>query len=412
MNIIIKWIINTYIVAITEIRLMFIIYCILVPLTVLKINDLHGMTLQNDSAAIYIPKRERGNMYYIRQWMKKKVNETYKWMIAASESIKINRKIRKRMAIARTMGQSNDRPYHHKRKLHKIIVHSVVAMLAGQNNVMQTKQQRSIHFDTDSEQVGIDNRCSACISHKIEDFIGTPVQTKRTIKGFGGAKVSNIMKGTIKWKWCDDYGKVHSFNIPNSYYIPEGGVRLLSPQHWAQEQRKSNKKKDIPYGCNTTHQTSILYWNMDHRLTVPIDLSNNVSTFSLVPGFGKFRLFCEKAEINYEKECDEPMMCQPVEMEDGEDPIQTEPTQSSELHWPDNYKSKEMNFDIDERRKAESSLNTNGADHTTNDGNNNATAELLELHQRYGHISFKRLIEMSKQGIIHKKILQMPNTYV
>jgi len=146
---------------------MIIIYCILMPLTVLKINDLHGMTLQNDSTASYIPKRKRGNMYYMRQWMKKKVNEMYKWMIVTSESIKSNRKIRQRIAIARKLGQSNNK----KRKLPIFMVCSAVAMLAGQNNKMQTKQQRSIHFDTDSEQVGIDNRCSACISHKIEDWI-------------------------------------------------------------------------------------------------------------------------------------------------------------------------------------------------------------------------------------------------
>ena len=32
-----------------------------------------------------------------------------------------------------------------------------------------------------------------------------------------------------------------------------------------------------------------------------------------------------------------------------------------------------------------------------------STAELLELHQRYGHVSFYRLVEMSKQGVINRK---------
>ena len=382
---------------------MIIIYCILIPLTVLKINNLHDMTPRNDSIVSYIPKRKRGNIYKLDQWMKKRVNDMYKRMIAASESIKINRKIRQRIVTAKKLNHSTNRIHCKEKYLHQIMAWSVVAMVAGQNNKLQIKQQRSINFDTDSEQVGIDNRCSACISHKIEDFIGTPVRTKRTIKGFGGAKVSNIMKGTIKWKWCDDYGKIHSFKIPNSYYIPEGGVRLLSPQHWAQEQRKSNRKKGTHFGCDTSHNVSILYWDKGHKLTVPIDPSNNVATFILAPGFGKFRLFCEKAEINYENECDEPMIYQPVEMEDDEESNMVESDMTSELQWPDDYNAKNMNFDIDEKGKAESSLNTNGSDHKMTDKSDNVTAELLELHQRYGHISFKRLIEMARQGIIHKK---------
>ncbi len=36
------------------------------------------------------------------------------------------------------------------------------------------------------------------------------------------------------------------------------------------------------------------------------------------------------------------------------------------------------------------------------------TAEFLELHQRYGHVSFQRLIEMSKQGIINKRFAKCP----
>ena len=138
------------------------------------------------------------------------------------------------------------------------------------------------------------------------------------------------MKCTIKWNWSDDQGKIHEFKIPNSYYVPEGGVRLLSPQHWVQEERKVNKRKDIVYGCNTMHHSSTLYWNDGDKLTVPIDPSNNVATFTLAPGFGKFKLFCEKAEIEYEKECVEPIICHPAEMEDDEEelPSDTNSTQT------------------------------------------------------------------------------------
>ena len=38
----------------------------------------------------------------------------------------------------------------------------------------------------------------------------------------------------------------------------------------------------------------------------------------------------------------------------------------------------------------------------------NTSAELLELHQKYGHISFDRLREMAKQGSISSKYAHCP----
>ena len=89
-------------------------------------------------------------------------------------------------------------------------------------------------FDTDSSPVGVDNRCSKFISHKVTDFIGKLVDCNRTIKCFGGTRTTNIKMGTIKWSWLDDKGMVTTHRIPNSYYAEEGLVRLLSPQHLAQ----------------------------------------------------------------------------------------------------------------------------------------------------------------------------------
>ena len=393
---------QTIIIVINKIKLMFIIYCILIPLIMILNDTLPKMNPRNDSNKSYVPKQKRGNMYRFKQWMICRVNKWYTWIIHKSELIKIDRKVRQRIVIARTIGQTKNK-YSRRRKLtHNIMALSVVAMVAGQHDKVRSRRQRSIHFDTDSEHVGIDNRCSACISHKIEDFIGSPNQTKRTIKGFGGARINNIMKGTIKWKWSDDQGKIHEFKIPNSYYVPEGGVRLLSPQHWAQEQRKVNKRKDIVYGCNTMHHSSTLYWNDGDKLTVPIDPSNNVATFTLAPGFGNFKLFCEKAEIEYEKECLEPIICNPAEMEDDEEVSPRYEKSTNDLQWPNDHSPDNTEFNINEKTKNES-LDTNGMNHECSIENGNLSAELLELHQRYGHISFKRLVEMSRQGVIHKK---------
>ena len=105
----------------------------------------------------------------------------------------------------------------------------------------QTQDDRWVNeldLDESSGRIGIDNRASACISHSLDDFTGPMTEVHRTIKGFGGTRTMGTKMGTIVWRWMDDQGRVHRHAIPNSYYIPEGKMRLLSPQHWAQTGRK------------------------------------------------------------------------------------------------------------------------------------------------------------------------------
>ena len=79
-------------------------------------------------------------------------------------------------------------------------------------------------FDTDSKMVGIDNHCSACISHDQSDFVGDLCVANKRVRGFGGAKQFKIWTGLIDWTWEDDDGAPHQSIIPNSYYILDGKV--------------------------------------------------------------------------------------------------------------------------------------------------------------------------------------------
>ena len=72
-------------------------------------------------------------------------------------------------------------------------------------------------WDTDSVIIGIDNRCSGCMSHEAADFTGHLKDSKRVIQGFGGTRHYNINVGTLKWHWEDDNGRIHKFTIPQSY---------------------------------------------------------------------------------------------------------------------------------------------------------------------------------------------------
>ena len=80
-----------------------------------------------------------------------------------------------------------------------------------------TTQERIVKFDTYAKPIGVDNRCSTCISPYIEDFIGLLEDTIKTIKGFAGTRTNNPKIGTLCWQWSDDSGKRHTFEIPNSY---------------------------------------------------------------------------------------------------------------------------------------------------------------------------------------------------
>jgi len=183
-----------------------------------------------------------------------------------AQRVKIQRAIR-------SMLKANQ-PKHHKRKgtTRTMAIMSVIAMEAILN-----KAERQVIFDTDRATVGADNRCSACISHCIDDFIGPLTDCERTIRGFGGTSIHNVKHGTIQWKWEDDNGMVHNFTIPKSYYVPEGKVRLLSPQHWAQVQKEKDASE------TTTGSQTILQWHGKYpgRRTIKLGEKDNVATFSL-----------------------------------------------------------------------------------------------------------------------------------
>jgi hypothetical protein len=119
--------------------------------------------------------------------------------------------------------------------------------------------ERQVRFDTDSHSIRIDNRCSKCISPDPLDFIGKVENTNRTITGFGGLKVTGIKRGTIRWHWEDDTGQVHQFDIPGSYYVPNGRQRLLSPQHITQVMKKGTSSRLLV--CKNDASVCQLRWN-------------------------------------------------------------------------------------------------------------------------------------------------------
>jgi hypothetical protein len=131
----------------------------------------------------------------------------------------------------------------------------MIAMESSKKN--RESNKNTVQFDTDAAAVGIDNWCTACISDKREHFVGNLIPGRKVIKGFHGSRATEVMSSTIQWKWLDSNGLEHTFQIPGSYYIPDGQCRLLSPQHWAQSQRRATGHRAWEV---TDHKGCTLYW--------------------------------------------------------------------------------------------------------------------------------------------------------
>ena len=64
-----------------------------------------------------------------------------------------------------------------------------VLAMASPNSLPRTE---GAPYDSDSRLVGVDNRCSGCITHQRADIPGTLKECNRVIKGFGGTRQFSI----------------------------------------------------------------------------------------------------------------------------------------------------------------------------------------------------------------------------
>ena len=229
--------------------------------------------------------------------------------------------------------------------------------------------------------------------HKVKEFIGELRDTSKTIKGFAGTRTSNVKVGTLSWTWDNDNGIPHKFVIPKPYDVPQGKVRLLNPQHWAKLQQKSSRKTGRKPSTlsQTTNKHVTLMWNQEqHKLMVPQSLVNNVASFHISSGFSNYYAFCSKAGIGDEDESD-PIVCEGVLDYERNDPELPIAPKGDEYQW------KEENSILDGKAKVPHPPLEGG--NSANPIENNA-ATILHYHNKFGHISFRKLKQMAQQGII------------
>ena len=103
-----------------------------------------------------------------------------------------------------------------------------------------------MHFDTDSFPIGVDSCATCCITDNKGDFQpGTMRRANTRVEGIGGHQKGD-WTGTAQWTVTDDSGRQHCLSIPNTLLVQQGNLpfRLLSPQHFAQENYKSGVDSD------------------------------------------------------------------------------------------------------------------------------------------------------------------------
>ena len=308
---------------------------------------------------------------------------------------------------SRVIGLPETKAYrkrHHCRRhprLHKLLF-AMTAMFALEARTKPRKHETA--FDTDSAPVGIDNRASGCISHVESDFDeATLKDCHRVVKGFGGSRVMPMKIGTLQWRWEDDNGLIHAFNIPNSYYIPDGKMRLLSPQHWHQALRKTRPRTTA--GETTTADQCQLFWEQ-YRRTVPLGRADNVATFTLAPGYADYELFCQQANIDdlhvieddrHQDICDDPI---PENSPNNETwRAEWRPTDSDVIPFHPHK------LDGPQPREGEEEPNQEVmVDDKAEDLHRSDIEELLNLHYQLGHTPFAKIQEMAKRGYLPRRL--------
>ena len=266
---------------------------------------------------------------------------------------------------------NNNRQLRLATAMETITADCVEIITASSVNTMP-RDDNSKMFDSDSELIGIDNRCTACISPVLADFVEPPTPVSTTLIGFGGAPTTGLKIGTVKWTWEDDSGMKHDHLIPDSYYVPNAKIRLLSPQHWI-------KSLNEHASCQTLADHATLTWG-PYTKTTTMD-SNGVFTFTLAPGFKNFLAFMAIATDDPFSEDNAPLCieCNTAELDEPAPPA------------PDPIRTFSFDLPTEEELQEELASQTPARDHE---------AEFLQYHYKYGHISPKRIQELARQGFL------------
>jgi Reverse transcriptase (RNA-dependent DNA polymerase) len=267
-----------------------------------------------------------------------------------------------------------------------------------------------VRFDSDSAPIKIDNCATRSMSNEELDFISsTMVEVNdKCVHSYGGATIPITKVGTISWWILDDTGIKRNIQVPNSYFVPGGTSKLLSPQHWAQQSRETGRNK-MEITCTTTADSVILQWDQ-YTKTINLDQNgNNVATMWTVPGYEQAYQAITSAVANvgtsmtFDTEVIEEVVQEqyptgtteeglPIEIPDTPQQVHLE----TEGDLPNGESTVRFTVNYDEDAVQE--------DSTMEGEEERNQALLISWHYKMGHVSMHRLQYMASKGLLPRKI--------
>ncbi len=160
-----------------------------------------------------------------------------------------------------------------------------------------------IRFDANSFGIGVDTFASITLGNHPGQIEDLKMHDNTEVEGIQeGLDIKGT--GTFKFHIKDDERGVHLIKIPNSKYVPDLKVCLLSPHHWAQE---AKDHYSTPKGTktDTNDKALTLIWNQfKHQRTILYHPLTNTPSFCTAPASRTYHAFValfEAAEAQYHR---------------------------------------------------------------------------------------------------------------
>jgi hypothetical protein len=195
-----------------------------------------------------------------------------------------------------------------------------------------------------------------------------------------------VYQGTLQWTLTDDVGERHKFVVPDSFYIPQGGARLLSPQHWARAQTLETLRRRSAW-CITYEDVISLHWNNGKNVrTITLDESSNVATIKSADRYTRFDKFCYQAKIDENE--DALLMATTFDITPSEQELEREAMPSEDAkEQPIEFIDDNMSIDFLESREQAKEI------------------EYMHWHRRLGHASAKAIRRLVNRGQLPKQLI-------
>ena len=272
------------------------------------------------------------------------------------------------------------------------------------------------NFDSDSRVIYVDNCASRSITNSKADCVTEPeLCPDKRINGFDGPSGAKVYTATIRWSFEDDQGRQHTFDIPDSLYVPTSPQRILSPQHWA---KFNGSRRNRTTKCVTLWNEVRLEWGRGQfRKSIALDYDgHNVGVIHDSPGYELYATYCtELGEHGPSEENPIALPANIIEPDDAGDITRYREAatedENDEPQPPSDDKFTEELFpvrdaplqtDFGPTDTAPEGAPTVISDEEERDPREDM-AELLKMHHRLGHMPFAKIRRLAELGVIPAK---------